>query len=267
MADVTIDILTDATWKESDGRVREIVRTLVVHGLTPDTDDGLFQTALNDAGVPQPGAGHPTIAGLICKARETSALATDIVKVKLTYRLIEVGSTPVPGLSYAIRGGTSLEQVETNLDGSGTKIEVEHNEITQGGLIRPFVARRTHEVTGRITGSSGNYETLEDMDDFVATYSGLGNLGGFPADTTAADKTWICAGVDYRLADVTETGYPVWEVSARFSRSTRASINPDVIFIDPNTGQPPPDLVANTGYKTVDYYATVDFDGFFTALD
>ena len=38
---------------------------------------------------------------------------------------------------------------------------------------------------------------------------------------------------------------------------------PQAIFIDEDTGKPPPDWKDQVAYKFIDYYATQDFDDFF----
>ena len=76
---------------------------------------------------------------------------------------------------------------------------------------------------------------------------------------------WFCPGVSWESEDLTEDEIPTWRVSFQF-RLRDGDItpwDPRVVYIDPETGQPPTGLVDGIGFKIVPWYLSIDFNNIF----
>lgn len=285
MATVHIDTIQGAECEERSGVIRSIRRRAVVEGLVPNTnEDQVLYDALNDAAMPQPGDAHPNISGLYVRRRTPRAISPTIVEVDLLYRPYtfseaQAETIDLPGAWYTVRAVTPLAEVETNKDRSGVKIVVSHNDEDQSGFIRVRRPRPSIVIGGRITGSSGSYDTLNSITQFRRTYAGKANSTGWYGDTGASAKTWLCSDVNVQLLELTDTvpQYPIWGVSYVFDDYTDdGTVDPGVVYIDPETGRPPAGLVdgagqgtGTSGYgtKSIDSYSTVAFNNAINLLD
>jgi len=94
---------------------------------------------------------------------------------------------------------------------------------------------------------------MTDPGSVAAFYVGTVNATPW----NGAAETWLCANVQFDLLDGT-TPLPSWN----FSYSFRHNVDGwkyTVAYIDPETGKPPPNLVAGTGIKDITWYPTADF--------
>ena len=91
---ITIDIIENARWVEEQGKVLEISRVAILHGLTippgfPGTQprDAILRAALDEPDLPQPGDRHPIARDLILRLRRPNALGPTMVHVVLVSKL------------------------------------------------------------------------------------------------------------------------------------------------------------------------------------
>lgn len=254
---LTIDLLEGVRWREHKGVVREVSRLAIVSGIT-DTfgqqgaSDGeaVIPVALNHTDMPQPGEEHPLLTGMVLEDRFVVPRSTKIIQVELRYK-VPGGDPPPPGQPWTLSGGASLEEIESQLDRNGNQIVVTHNGRPQGGVIRPLMPRRV--LHARWTGQS------MFPGDLVDAYAGKTNLsdwqGGLPG-------TWLCLDIDFDPVDV-RADPVLYEYNASFRHKDDGGgegHDPQIVFIDPETGQPPPGLVAGEGFKTIPWYLRAEFN-------
>ena len=261
---VVIDIVENAIWRETKGRIVEIQRLAIVSNLPVPQDpvplDKLLAIAL-DAGVtiPQPGDPHPHESNLRVVQRDPKPRGVGIVEVLITYKLPEGGeNVPPQGQQFVLSGGSAVEQITTQLRrpppiDDGSQITVEHNGVEQGGEITPFESRSELSLT--------RVENTANPLGISRFWTNTVNIGGWLHDPGAPPRTWLIAEVGFELISP-DLPIPEWRFSYRL-RNNPDGFDPQVIFIDPETGRPPPGLVQGTGYKTILWHAAFDFGNVF----
>lgn len=252
---LTIDLLEGVRWREDKGVVKEISRLAIVSDLHLGSGFGnaaehVVRIALNHADMPQPGDPHPAETGLFLAERFPIARSTRIVQIELRYKIPGLIDQPPPGEPWTLRGGASLEEIETHIDRDGNQITVEHNGVPQGGVIRPLMPRR--ELHAEWKGQS----MLPG--DLVDAYVGKTNLTLWQGGLAG---TWLCTELTFDPADQTQT--PVlyrYNASFRQKDDDGSGHDPQVVFHDRESGEPPVGLVAGVGYKTIPWYLRVEFN-------
>jgi hypothetical protein len=255
---VKMHMIEDVQWRERAGVVEEVQRGALVYGLTPNggNPEMLVANALAVAGVPEFGDAHPIYSGLYLAERRPRVLDPTVVQIMLVYRLASGGiiNEPPPGFAAAIRGGTALEQETTMVDRNGDQILV------------PW----THPGSGMTRYHSGQVPALRPRDylSFTNTlqsaspgtlsrqYVGAVNddtWNGLPAGG------WLCQGMEFELIDRSTTP-PTWRYVYSF-RANAKGWQPDVVFIDPHTNNPPAGISIGNGIVAdVLLYDEEDFD-------
>ena len=105
----------------------------------------------------------------------------------------------------------------------------------------------TYSADTRVTG-----EILTNRNfDFAGTL----NLAGWYRRPDDGAGVWMCQGIEFHSAD---SGIS-YRVKYSFEGDPK-TWNPEARFIDPNTGSPPSDLVADTGKKTYKQQPYRDFN-------
>lgn len=254
---VLIDILDNVRWREVQGTITEISRVALVQlkGLPPNVPSNLagesiVTIALRNSEVPQPGAPHPVVHGLFVVERFPIIRSRVIVQIEIRYKRPNLEQPP-PGEAWVPSGGAGLEEISTQLDRNGTQIITEHEGIIQGGQIHPLMPRRELQFSW-----SAQADTPGQL---VDAYVGKVN-----SDTwqNGSPRTWLCMSFNFGIANAATT--PVtYDFTANFRQKDDGTVNdsgeptghdPQIIFIDPETGKPPSNLVAGEGYKTVVWY-------------
>ena len=240
MADeVTIDLvdgnqgrLTDAGW--------ELIRIANVKNVSGVGSARLI-IAAEAAGMPIIGDAHPSRNTAFLESIDPLSTATDIVKLKLTYK--ERFDT------FQIQTSNDVIQDETNFDdglGIGGDpenpriIQVQYTypddyeydenlrelKITQSALVSKFVPQR--RLVFRL-------RELFSPEDLAAVHVGTVNESLWRGGNT---RTWLCTGIDGTTSD----GGIHWDnvYSFQYKRDLWQAV---VIFIDPNTAKPPADLI------------------------
>lgn len=252
---IHIDILEGVRWREEKGVVKEISRLAIVSeittaGGTDPSGELIVAAALDHTDMPQPGDPHPVKTGLVLTDRFPIARSTRIIQIELRYKIPGLIDPPPPGEPWTLHGGASLEEIESHIDRDGNQITVAHNGVVQGGVIRVLMPRR--ELHPEWTGQS------LFPGDLVDAYVGKVNLSTWQAGLPG---TWLCTELTFDPADPSQT--PVlyrYNASFRQKDDDGSGQQPQVVFIDPETGQPPPGLVAGVGYKTIAWYLGAEFN-------
>lgn len=141
------------------------------------------------------------------------------------------------------RVGATTESVETAKDRNGTRITVTHEGLTVGATVSYRRPRMTVE-----------YDRLEvgNARSRASTYVGRVNstsFQGFEAGTV------FCSAIESR-SNPERGGYDVhyvFEIDADGWQPTAA-------YLDPATGEPPPNLVEGVGIVDVDLYESAEFN-------
>ena len=290
MASLIADIIEGVRWQEEDGTVTAIDRAFMVTDITapgaadvPDhggglgpplgfpTRDEVMRYALDNSDLPAPGRPHPIESHLFVTKRVPKIIGPRTVMVTVTYAIPGGGSFDPPFGDFALSGGSSVEQVEralhnqTQPDGatSGQQIVVEYQPpgadtaIKQNGEITPFEGRAVMSFRAQIA--------TQAPWAIVSSWVNMVNTGSFfPYAPGAASRTWLITDMDYELLSSSNPlGAPLYEMTLTM-RHNPNTWDPFVIYIDPETGRPPADLL-NVGYKTVKWHFEDDFGRLFTA--
>jgi hypothetical protein len=251
------DIMDAARWQEADGRITQIDRKVLIHDFEVPPNghvaDAVCNKALQSTLMPQPGVAHPHQGDLLLRGRVARAVSTNIVEVLLTYKLPAEGSLPDP-MNYELSGGASIQQVQTEVVPPGRpepsgQVTVEYNGVVQGGEISPYEAI----ATVRFEYIAATQIPLS----IVRSYTNLVNDGTFWGfDPSAMPRTWIISEVSFERVALE----PVTQYRFGFQlQHNPDGWDPQVIYVDPETGRPPADLVANLGYKTIAWHNAVNF--------
>ena len=257
---ITIDIIENARWVEEQGKVLEISRVAILHGLTippgfPGTQprDAILRAALDESELPQPNDRHPIETALILRHRRVNALGPTMVHVELIYKLPGGLEQPQPFQNMHISGSASIEQITASFDRDGTQITVEHNGDVQGGQVDITEARQEENFTG-IIASANPGALLRVYANKVNSATFLGISPGF----------WFCPGVSWESEDLS-LDIPTWRVGFQFRLRDGDILpwDPRVVYIDAETGQPPSDLQDGIGFKIIPWYFSINFNNIF----
>ena len=272
---ITIDRVTTLSARERHGALVGMTREVLVSGLTDGDFDALF-TALDDMetddGTLAAGSILTGHNDLVLVERNPSLVPGDPQKVliELVYEHFQNDGqdldNPAHGVVF-IKSSTNLQQIKSQLDAAGDTISVAHTfpaddpdhpseTVTQGGEISVTESQETVVVTGIYTTDSPD-DLSYQLQNHVSDRAWLGGAAG----------TWKCTRVEWEDYHIGATASA--PVDAKFTiefQHNASGWQPEVVYIDPRTGKPPPDLVADTGYKTVTWYLTADFASFLTLL-
>lgn len=247
-ATVQLNILEGVRWDERGGVVRQIDETAIITGLTAAQDSPMeAYIALDNAGRTK-GSLHPEVAGLSLNQRRLVRMPDPTIAViALVYNLPAVELAP-PGFNSVIEGGVMVEQKPTQIDRNDQQITVQNaaGEV-QGGEV---TALRPRSQETRRTSFQSAYPGVH-----ARQYVGFVNEDQFNGDPAGQ---WLCAGIRFRLFNRDTSPHPTWEFDYEFWHSLDGW-DPQVIYIDPATNKPPPGLVADIGYKTVELYTPAVF--------
>jgi len=231
----------------------------ILSGVAGSTAIEMVFNAINDTQVPGVGtdlsAVDATLTG--CWLRKITGVMLSPGKVKLT---LKYQHSPVNELH--IEAASSLNHITTNKDKDGTAISLEYEypadyklnsavageTITQGGTFTKLVPER-----------SLIYSIRENTSPQLFADGYEGKVNNAPWQGGAAG-TWLCASITGR-SDNSGADY----LNRYIFQYRSDGWDPEVHFVDPNTGKPPPDLVADTGIKTVATYTAATFTDLFPA--
>lgn len=235
----------ESTMTEENG---EIVSAVAVYFVTGITASPILDAALNTSGIPQPGdtlnasnenlkvkSRVPTIVGIT-----ESFLYT--VRVDVSYEL----DRPEAEVTYSLRGGASLNQIETEKDRSGNPIELTYGSLTVRATITPLSVQ-------------GNFqceivETTDDPDGIVSQYINHTNAAAFRGKPIG---TWLCTHVEYEPRDLSNPANREYRFAYEFSYKEEGWKY--TVAYKGDDGYIPEDVVEGTGIKTIEWHPSVDF--------
>lgn len=237
---LVIDLNETITITERAGIIREVKRKAIKTG-TWGTIPAAVTAIAGDAGIPV--VGNPlTMEGqtVYLEDRDITIKSRSIIEIEMTYRRQEEDE-------FTFRGSTSLQQITTQFALNGDQITVSHNGVTQGGSVDVLAPGSTLELEF-VTASASPGSVSTDWTGKVNSDTWQGGAAG----------TWICMNVTFDPVDLT-AATPKYRFTFSFEYR-EDGWDPTVVFIDPETGEPPDGLVDGTGVKTVVSYATKDFN-------
>lgn len=236
------------------GRIEEIQVSAIVYDITPGAD--WYAQAI--AACPPSGDPHPVETSLFLEDITPRLIrAPDIVEVELVYRRKEeanptedAGDDPMGALArFIVRGGSTVNQIETQKKTDGTTINVTYNGKTQTGTI---------SVTQRQDTIVFEMEMVESYPGNVSrAYSNKVNATEWQNDDPG---TWMCTNVDFDPSDRSTSS---WKFQFTFQ------FNEDgwqpVVAWKSADGIIPADVNLGTenGLKKIVYYGTAEFNAIF----
>ena len=237
----------------------ELTRMAIVTGVTGDGHAKIYNAA-NE--LPSIGSAHPTISSIYLREIIPESLDANTVRFRLVYGIPKY---PImqPRLNTVEVGGT-LNQLQTNKDADGDIISV--------GYTFPSDYKLDPNLQSKMVNTSSLVNKLAPQHSIVYSrlifnnpqfiarnFVGTVNLGGWYLDGGAAARTWLCTGIVGRSNDDGISFTTTY--SFQYRDETWDSV---VVFIDPNTGAPPDDLVTGTGIKSYNIYPIRNFDLIFS---
>ena len=260
--------------KQKGGIWQEAGLSCLVRGLTGN-DNQLLVDAVT-AGAVNPGDPSTTFPGLYCDEISPHVTGPKEVQVDYIFRRksgvfrLYLGNM-TDGLGYHNNaanfiwsGGSSLTQIESIVDAYGTVIGVSHTYY--GTESQPPVAPGTTDTQGAAINVGSPQSTVIGKGYLQVAYPDVVSrsfIGYLNNDIWAGEPpgTWMCVDVSWEPV-YTNTNPYVFEFSFTMLHDWRGH-QPGVIYINPNTGKPPYNLVQGEGYKVIDWYPLKDFYPFF----
>lgn len=180
---------------------------------------------------------------LVLEERVISFVEAGKAVATLTWRAQAVPTAPTKRLR------SMLESVQTAVDKNGDAILLEHKGVQQGGMLEVLQPRHALDIEFISSTNTPGDIVIQFLGKVSSKpFEGLGTVGG---------QEWMC--VDASAEPVNLKSQPnVWRITLTFVYNPDGH-KPGAIFIDPETGEPPPGLVMGMGIKFVDTYEAVDF--------
>lgn len=270
---ITIDQITVLEAEERHGALRRLVREALVSGLDTSTWD-ILTSALDDSSLPQYGDYLTTSAAnnayeLRLIARYVTVVDQTHARVRLTYENIIDTETDLDDPRNGLINGElriNLQQKTSNLDADGNQIILSHtwpdadpdysNETEeQGGEIQYYEPQKTIHITG----------IKKTRKPWLTANSIVAHVNSEPFSGGEA-RTWLCTGCTWKLSWHGRS--PDYENRYLMNFEFQNDLDtwdPTATFVDGRTNRHPPDLVAGTGYKTIEKMEETDFNTFFEA--
>lgn len=239
--DVQHNIIEGTRLREQDGVVIEYVDLHLVHGFDFSEDWAQAQperplvVALQH--VPQPGDQHSVYSDLVVRERSPRPEGFNLVMVEVVYRFPDATSPGFEVGTPELSGGASLEQIETAAIGGTPLVVGAPNKPNQGGVAPVYIPIEELNLTFSFL-SNNPWQN-------VRPWIGAVNIGPWGFDPTAQPRTWIVSAVPYKLINQQFTP-PLYNFTYQL-RHRFDGWDPIIYYIDPETGQPPPDLMVEPG--------------------
>lgn len=263
MAVVKLELLDDWSGQVTkDGW--ELTRTANVSGLTGTITARLF-TAYETAGLPQVWSSHPDKATLFVRRVSPEAITGDQVKFRIYYseKGDVSGAAPDNRDSASIEIGGSVSEVETNKDIDGTAFSVAYTypaDYKENPEFRGQTFTTGGTVTKPVPNKSIIYTnvTRYNPDAVIEEFLGTVNSGSWSLAYGALARTWMWTTMKARTTDRGDT----WSLT--YVCDYRADTwDKTVAYHDPHTGEPPADLVQDTGIVTYVVHETKNFNALY----
>lgn len=235
----------------------ELQRNAIVTGLS-GSPDVIIYNALQEPGVPNQGDSHPSIPDLYV----TNVTATPLENSNTQAWLIITYGPPnattyVPNETNPaqIETGATIVQRQTNLDRFGDLITVTYsNPDKLDANNQPFedtivatVELQEPQVYLRLS-----RKEPEDPELKASLFVGTTNLTPFRGD---GPFKWLCTAI----TGSSPNGGLDWDVRYEFQRNP-SDWRIDVVYVDPETGNPPEDIIEGNGLvRNIEVLGLADF--------
>lgn len=262
--DITVDILEGAKLVNGADGTLTLTRVVIVDGVEGNGDEKLWK-ALLIQGVPQRGEVHPTIPLLRCSTREATPLDTSKVQIVCTYEIWNSKiQTADENQKCQIEVGGTVQEESTNFDKDGNLMEVTHRYVDldnkpiliddgTGNQIAK-VGKAPAEVNKQIPMMVKKFSRKEIGDPSLKAQDFLGSVNSTPVFNATARK-WLCT----RLDGISDDGGETYNVNYEFQLNL-STWDVTIVFIDPDTNQPPIGLIEGEGIKVFKVYREMDFN-------
>lgn len=280
MSTLKIDHLSTLEAEERFGAVMSLTRVAHVSGIIA-SDYKILSLALAQAGLPESGDKLAEFPNLVLTDRKVKVIDKAKAEVTLIYsHFFNEGQSAEEPFAGIIMGEVraNVQQITTNMskEEGGSAVTVEYAypsdypydtslqgvSVTQGGEFQVYTSQRTINVS----------VIRRHSQPWVIARQAVGAVNA-AAWSGGKARTWMCTAANWKPHDA-GTGIGRSRLANnRYFFSFEFQYNsdtwdPEVVFIDPNTGKPPPDLGTEddpqtggeVGRKVVEYHRAVDFD-------
>jgi len=251
---VKLDLIDGSSGKKTVNGWEEIERIATVTGATGSGHTKIINAA-TVSGVPVIGDAHPGLRDCFLYEIVPTPSDSDTVRLRLLYKQqrlrVGVSSSPsaLPPLLVpkynTVEVGATLSQVETNYDRLGNKIEVNYTYPVEYKKPSDPPAGAPHKSSPTVARLLPEHHMSVRKQEFAnpsqkaLDYVGHVNSGPWSLHSSATAGTWLCTGI----TGMSNDGQTTWDVVYIFQ------YRPDTWrllaqFIDPNTGDPPPEKTA-----------------------
>lgn len=234
-----LEFLTDAGYEPGilfDGDYKNLVLRTRNVSLLNDPDSAMVVLGYNMIGEGEQDLSNPVL-GLLIKETESSL------------QQVETNKRPVPENPLPEEETSPGDGLFVSYTYPPTHDKYPSQTKQQGGLIKVFEIQETIKIEGL-------YQTDSPRDisnKFMKKVNSIEWEGGQPG-------TWMCMTVNHKQIDYNSTpGRYRFFFTFEFNP---AGWQPEVVYIDPDTGKPPPDVSregAPGGVETILYYRELDF--------
>ena len=267
---ITIENVFDLGGEEEAGRLVSLRRGVRLSGLTSTNPENYAAEVFASSVVPASGS-VIAINGSTLYLRKRSLQVSDDVAlgqavVELGYERSE-GSSTETGTVPTLGGRGSLRRVDRTVDRDGNPYEViytypeDSNETYPNGQAKALTTEKVGATLSVLEPSivlSGSVtKETHTPGAIIADYDGKVNSIAWQGYDP---RHWLCIDANFTLIDDTTTP-PLWRFDFAFELDdTGWDTQTTVIFINPQTGQAPPDIAEGNGLLTVSHYETKNFN-------
>ena len=267
---ITVDSVFDLGAEEEDGLILSYRRQIRLTGLTSNAPDNYVNEIYASAEIPADGS-TIVVKGQTLYLRGRSVDVGDDVPlggaiVNLTYRRSE-GSTTETGETPTIEVRGSLRQVERSKDENGDPYQLQYTWPDTSKAVYPngqAKALTTERVSGTLRVLEPEVVLVGEVAKATNNPGNVvkGTLGRVNATAWQGEdpRHWLCSEAVARPLNLT-TNPQLWSFFFGFSLDENGwDSQTTLVFIDPDTGQPPDGIAEGNGLLTVPYYDTKNFN-------
>lgn len=206
-------------------------------------------TAMEATGLPEAGdalnASYPNVK---VKSRQITEIvrqndtSTWTAYITITYEL----DRPEAEVTFSLRGGASVNQIETDKDRSGNPIELTYGSKTVRATANVLDVQATFQCE--------IVETTNDPDGVVAQYVNHVNDSPFRGKPAGY---WLCTHVEYEPRDLSNTQNREYRFGYEFSGKEEGWLY--TVAYKGDDGYIPDDVVEGTGIKDIEWHPERNF--------
>lgn len=221
----------------------------------PDSHYTALQELVTAGSLPSVGSAHPTIVGATLTGYSVEMIEPGKMIARMRYRQPTAAWDETQQqqqlTSPTLRFSATLAQEQSNKDVNGRVIVVEHAGEEQSGLVTRLVPQMMIEISRMEIGSPA---------DRIRNYIGKLNLADWRVAPADPRGTWLFIGANAVSQDFGVSYRVDYQFQYRPPIGPYSGWDQEVVFIDPTTGRPPPDVYESPGLVRVDMYAYANFN-------